>query len=117
MADNKAEALKEASSLNTKLKVYYNGESPADSGSFMVDTNILDDKHYPWMIKWYTESGICHQYANTKSIYDSLTKQIKPILDAAIVNSKQREALDELVDNMLWKLLREDLTHDSDIVI
>lgn len=116
MADNKATALTEAS-LNTKLKVYYNGETPADSGSFMLNTNILDDKHYPWIIKWYSDKGLCHQYADTKCIYDVITSQLGVVLDAVIVNSKQREALDKLIDNTLWRLLREDMAHSNDYVI
>lgn len=116
MADTKATALTEAS-LNTKLKVYYNGETPADSGSFILDTNILDDKHFPWVIKWYSNKNCCHQYANTKIMYDTIMSQMGTILDAVIVNSKQREALDKLIDTTLWRLLREDMTHNNDYVI
>lgn len=116
MADNKAQALTEAS-LNTKLKVYYNGESPADCGSFVLDTNVLDDKHYPWAIKWYTSDKICHQYADTKRLYESIMKQLGVVLDAVIVNSKQRDALDKLFDTMLWKTLGEDMARDGDYVI
>lgn len=116
MADTKATALTEAS-LNTKLKVYYNGESPADSGDFTLETTVLDDKHYPWVIKWYSDNNICHQYANTKIMYDAIMSQMGTILDAVIVNSKQREALDKLIDTTLWRLLREDMTHNNDYVI
>lgn len=116
MADNKATALKEAN-LNTKLKVYYTGETPADSGSFVLDTDILDNKHYPWIIKWYSDKGLCHQYADTKCIYDAITSQLGVVLDAVIVNSKQRDALDKILDNTLWRILREDMAHSNDYVI
>ena len=116
MADNKAAALTEAS-INTKLKVYYNGETPADSGSFVLHTDILDEKHYPWVIKWYSDNGICHQYADTKRIYDTIMSQLGVVLDAVIVNSKQRDALDKILDSTLWRILREDMAHSNDYVI
>lgn len=120
MADNKATALKDAES-NTKLKIYYSGDTPADSGVEEWELNLypLDDKHMPWLFKYYPnkDSGACAQFVNSLTVYRSISKGLSEILDAVIVNTKQREALDKLVDHLLWGELGNDNAHEDDGVL
>ena len=115
MADNKATALKDAKN-QYQLKVYYSGESPEDSGTLVLDTGILDSKHTPWLIKVSSANSLTHQSVDTTGIYHKISKDLSTILDAVIVNAKQREALDKVIDNILSSYLCDDMAHEGDIV-
>lgn len=121
MADNKASALKDATTPNIKLKVFYNGDTPADSGVEEWEYNLepLDERHVPWLFKYYTDKDktMCRQYVNSITVYKKISRGLSNILDAVIVNTKQREALDKLVDHMLWDELGHDNALDGDSVI
>lgn len=119
MADNKAkEAVKDA---NIKLKVYYSGETPADCGVEEWEYNLepIDTEHRPWLFKFYPDnnSPACAQFVNSLTVYRSISKGLSEILDAVIVNTKQREALDKLVDHLLWGELGSDAAHEEDGVL
>lgn len=116
MADNKAEeAVKEA---NIKLKVYYSGKTPADCGVEEWEYNLepLDSEHRPWLFKFYPDNNVsaCAQFVNSLTVYHSISRGLSEILDAVIVNTKQREALDKLVDRLLWGELGNDAAHEDD---
>lgn len=120
MADNKAnEALKDAK--NIKIKVYYTGDTPADSGVEEWEHNLgpLDSKHRPWLFKFYPDnnSPACAQFVNSLAAYRCISKGLSEILDAVIVNTKQRAALDRLVDHLLWGELGSDAAHENDGVV
>lgn len=119
MADNKATALKEAK--NIKIKVYYTGETPIDSGVEEWEYNLepLDNEHRPWLFKFYPDgnSSTCAQFVNSLTVYRSISRGLSAILDAVIVNTKQREALDKLVDHLLWGELGSDAAHENDGVL
>lgn len=120
MADNKATALKDTTTPNIKLKVFYNGDTPADSGVEEWEHNLdpLDDRHTPWLFKYYPDKdqAVCYQYVNSVAVYKKISRGLANILDAVIVNTKQREALDKLVDHMLWDELGHDNTLEGDRV-
>ena len=120
MADNKATALKDAES-NIKLKVYYSGETPADCGVEEWEYNLdpIDDKHTPWLFKYYPNKDLktCAQFVNSLTVYRSISKGLSEILDAVIVNTKQRDALDKLVDHLLWGELGSDAAHEEDGIL
>lgn len=118
MADNKAEeAVKEA---NIKLKVYYSGKTPADCGVLELKHSMepLDEEHRPWLFKFFLneDSGVCMQFVNSLEVYRSLSRGLSNILDAVIVNAKQREALDKIVDHLLWGELASDNSHENDYI-
>lgn len=115
MADNKAEALKEANS-KYQLKVYYDGMSPEDSGVSEAHIEPLDSKHRPWLIKFYTRNGLCHQYANTMGIYRKVSQDMAQVLDAVIVNTKQRAAVDKIIDKILFDYLCTDMANEKDAI-
>ena len=119
MADNKAEeAVKDA---NIKLKVYYSGKTPADCGVLEWEYNMepLDKEHRPWLFKFFPDgkSVACTQFVDSLSVYKNLSRGLSEILDAVIVNTKQREALDKLVDHLLWGELGSDMAHENDAVV
>lgn len=120
MADNKATALKDAES-NIKLKVYYSGETPADCGMEEWCYNLapIDDKHTPWLFKYYPNKDLkaCAQFVNSLTVYRNISKGLSEILDAVIVNTKQRDALDKLVDHLLWGELGSDAAHEEDGIL
>ena len=115
MADDKAQALKEAKN-QYQLKVYYTGSTPADSGSKILEQDILDGDHLPWLLKFYTYNNICHQYGDLAGIYNKLSQDLNAILDAVIVNAKQREAVGKIVDSTLYEYLCRDFAHEDDII-
>lgn len=121
MADNKASALKDATTPNIKLKVYYFGETPAECGSEDWEYNLepLGGKHTPWLFKYYPDKDQknCAQFVNSLTAYHSISRGIAEILDAVIVNSKQREALDKLVDHLLWGQLGSDNANENDGIL
>lgn len=118
MADNKATALKDATTPNIKLKVFYNGDTIDDCGmeEWEYNLNPLDDKHIPWLFKYYPDKSqpVCVQYVNSLAVYKDISRGISEILDAVIVNNKQREALDRLVDRTLWGVLGHDVSMEDD---
>lgn len=121
MADNKAKkALKEAE-LNSeiKFKVYYSGDTPANCGvvEWCYNLEPLDKKHLPWLIKCYTNDGGCIQFSDNTRLYQSISEQISPILDIAFVNAKQREAMINTIDKILFDTLMRDNAHENDAVI
>lgn len=120
MADNKATALKDAKS-NIKIKVYYTGDTPTDSGVDEWGYNLepLDSEHRPWLFKFYPDnnSPACAQFVNSLTVYRSISNGLSEILDAVIVNTKQREALDKLVDHLLWGKLGNDAAHENDGIV
>ena len=117
--ENKAEeAVKETS---IKLKVYYSGKTIEDCGTLEWEYNMepLDKEHKPWLFKFFSdgERPACSQFVNSLSVYQSLSRGLSEILDAVIVNTKQREALDKLVDHLLWGQLGNDMAHEGDAII
>lgn len=116
MADNKASALKEASKKH-QLKVYYSGDNPAECGAVEIYQDIFDGKHTPWLIKYYEKDKLCRQYADTKAIYHKLSVDLGNIFDAVIVNTKQRAAIDRLIDKLLYEYLAEDMANEGDFAL
>ena len=116
MADNKAKALNKADS-KYKLKVYYGAPDLMDETIETVDIYVdkLDRSHCPWIIKFYTGDHVCHQFADTLGIYRKISQDLGQILDAVIVNSKQRAALDKIIGDILLNYLGRDMSgeHDS----
>lgn len=115
MADNKANALKEAK--NTKLKVYYSGDTPEESRHTEVYVDALDNNHTPWLFKFYTKDGSCYQFADTLGVYRVISRDLDQILDAVIVNNKQREAVDKIISKMLLNYLGEDMAGEKDSIL
>jgi hypothetical protein len=120
MADNKATALKDAKS-NIKIKVYYSGETPAECGVEEWEYNLepLGGKNTPWLFKYYPDKDQknCAQFVNSLAMYRSISRGLAEILDAVIVNAKQREALDKLVDHLLWGRLGNDNANENDGIL
>lgn len=116
MADNKATALKEASKEH-QLKVYYSGDTPAECGHVEIRQDIFDGKHIPWLIKYYEKDGLCHQYADTRGIYRKLSQDLSNIFDAVVVNTKQRAAIDKIIDKLLWEYLGQDMANGTDSIL
>lgn len=122
MADNKATALKDAESKsNIKIKAYYSGETPAECGVKEWEYNLepIDEKHAPWLFKYYPDKNqkSCAQFVNSLTAYHTISRGLAEILDAVIVNTKQREALDRLVDHLLWERLGDDNANENDGVL
>lgn len=116
MADNKANALKEAEN-QYQLKVYYDGPSPAESGFVTTNLEALDNKHIPWLIKFYTKDGVCHQFADTIGTYRKISQDLSEVLDAVIVNNKQREAVDKIISKILLEYLGRDMAGEKDSLL
>lgn len=122
MVDNKATALKDAESKsNIKIKVYYSGETPTECGVEEWEYNLepLGGKNTPWLFKYYPDKDQknCAQFVNSLAVYRSISRGLAEILDAVIINTKQREALDKLVDHLLWGELGNDAAHEEDGVL
>lgn len=115
MVANKPDGSK-ATKSNYKLKVYYYGERPEDSGQSEVVLDGLDYKHCPWLVKFYTREGVCHQYADTLGIYKRVSKDISHILDAIIVNAKQKAAVDKIINDKLLDYLGTDMSGERDSI-
>lgn len=116
MVANKPDGSK-ATKSNCKLKVYYFGASPEESGQSEIIVDELDQKHRPWLVKFYTRDGICHQYADTLGIYRRVSKDISNILDAVIVNTKQKSAVDKIINDKLLEYLGQDMSGDRDGIL
>ena len=120
MADNKASALKDAKS-NIKIKVYYSGATPTECGVEEWEYNLepLGEKNTPWLFKYYPDKNqkTCAQFVNSLATYRKISRGLSEILDAVIVNTKQREALDKLVDHLLWGELGSDNANENDGVV
>lgn len=116
MAADKANAPK-ATKSNIKLKAYYSGENIEDSGYTEVIIDELDYKHRPWLVKFYTRNGVCHQYADTLGVYHRVSKDMGQILDAIIVNTKQRAAVGKIVDDKLLEYLGTDMAGEKDGIL
>ena len=117
MAENKANLATKSAKSKCKLKVYYYGETPEDSGNAEVILDELDYKHRPWLIKFYTKDGVCHQYTDTLGVYHRVSRDMSQILDAIIVNAKQRAAVDKIVGNTLLNYLGRDLAGEKDSLL
>lgn len=116
MAENKADALNQADEYKTNLEVFYSGDTPAECGKTVVFVRGLDESHHPWLIKWRTDTHLCHQFADTRQLYMPLSKGLNTILDSVIVNNKQREAVGILIDNLLRDQLLMDMAHQNDFI-
>ena len=119
MAENKAEkALKEANTNLIKLKAYYSGKTPRDCGTTDFVLNAIDKEHIPWLFKCYLPGSTdsCIQFVDSIAKYKTLSRGMANILDAVIVNAKQREALDKIVDHLLWGELGSDNSHENDYI-
>ena len=117
MADNKADtALKEANPIDT-LRVYFSGETVVDCGHTVVNVPQLSEGKHPWLIKWYTDEKICHQFLDAGTLYKTLSRELSIVLDAVIVNSKQRESVSLLIDKTLHEVLMRDKANENHIVI
>ena len=116
MAEDKAEeALNEAD--NITLKAYYSGETPYESGSIELDKGIMGEEHVPWLFKWIGANGSCKQFADTGRLYEVFHYGIETILDAALVNNKQKEAVCKLVNKLLVDELLEDRASEGNPVV
>lgn len=123
MADNKADmALKEAklddmANRVDTLKVYFSGRTPGDCGHTVVNVPQLSEEKRPWLIKWYTDEPICHQFLDANTVYKTLSRELSTVLDAVIVNNKQRESVSVLIDKILYDNLMRDNANENNIVI
>ena len=115
MAANKPDGSR-ATKSNYKLKIYYSGASPEDSGQSEVVLDGLDYKHRPWLVKFYTRDGVCHQYADTLGVYRRVSSDISHILDAVIVNAKQKAAVDKIICDKLLDYLGTDMSNEKDAI-
>ena len=116
MAVNKAdEALNNNHiSDNTFLtKVYYCGPG---EGSTVVNIPELDDEHTPVVFKWYLPDGACRQFLDAGHLYTVIGKELGMILDIAVVNTKQRDALAIMINKFLYETLLKDHTGDMDTI-
>lgn len=116
MVANKPDGSK-ATKTDCKLKVYYDGESPAECGQLEVIVDGLDQRHRPWLVKFYTKEGVCHQYADTLGVYRRVSKDISYILDAVIVNAKQKAAVDKIISDKLLEYLGTDMSGERDGIL
>lgn len=115
MADNEAQNLKDAKK-QYKLKIYCDGENPEEKGTVHTIDITLDGVETPWLIKCEYEPGKCQQFCNSMGVYHKVLKDFSDILDAVIVNVKQREALDKIVEKQLRNYLGYDMAHEGDLV-
>ena len=99
-----------------QLKIFYAGGSPSERAT-TIQVDKLDGDHRPWLIKFYVDNGVCHQYIDSMSAYHKMKTAISEILDVVIVNNKQRMALDKIVDNILSDKFDRDLAGEQDIIL
>lgn len=99
-----------------QLKIFYTGDSPSERTT-TVQVDKLDGDHRPWLIKFYVDDGMCHQYIDSMGAYHKMTTIIGQILDVVIVNNKQRIALDKIVDNMLSDYFDRDMSDEHDVIL
>lgn len=116
MVANKPDGSK-ATKSQYKLKVYYYGESPEDNGESEVVLDNLDYDHRPWLVKFYTKDGVCHQYADTLGVYRRVSQDISRVLDAVIVNAKQKAAVDKIISDKLLDYLGNDIAGEKDSLL
>ena len=117
MAEDKAnEALTQANPINT-IKVYLSDKTPAECTHHVVEVPSLEKDTQPWLVKWYTDETICHQFVDAGEVYKHISRELNTLLDAVIVNSKQRESVSRLMDKTLYEMLMRDHANGNDIVI
>lgn len=114
MADNKADALSKAKK-QYKLKTYYSGEMPDDKTTVLID-DLPQAKRVPYLIKIEDEKGAVSQFADTVGVYHRIKYDLTAILDAVLVNAKQREAVDKIIETMLSSYLCQDMAHEGDLI-
>lgn len=115
MAANKPDGSK-ATKSNYKIKVFFCGDTPEEKGHSLEYGDILGDPNSPWLIKLRLDNGLCRQYADTLGIYHRISHDFDAILDAIIVNAKQRKAVGKIVDDMLWNYLGKDMSYEGDSI-
>ena len=106
-----------ATKSNYKLKIYYCGDSPEESGQSEIVIDELGYKHRPWLVKFYTRDGVCHQYTDTLGVYRRVSQDISNILDAVIVNAKQKAAVDKIISDKLLEYLGTDMSGEKDGIL
>ena len=116
MVANKPNGSK-ATKSKYKLKVYYYGKTPEESGQSEVVLDNLDYNHRPWLIKFYTGDGVCHQYTDTLGVYRKVSQDLSHILDAVIVNTKQKAAVDKIINDKLLDYLGNDMAYEKDSIL
>lgn len=117
MAEDKAnKALNQANPINT-IKVYLSGENPCECTHHVVEVPSLKKDTHPWLVKWYTDEMICHQFVDAGEVYKHISREMNILLDAVIVNGKQRESVSALVDRVLYELLMRDRANENNIVV
>lgn len=116
MADTKAKALNQADS-KYKIKIYYDGDSPAECGTIEAHFDQLDYRHRPWLVKYYTKDGACHQFTDTLGVYRKVSQDIAQVLDAVLVNAKQRDAVDRIINDKLLEYLGTDMAGEKDSIL
>lgn len=99
-----------------KLKVYYGGPDPMEEPIKTVEfcADELDRSHCPRVIKFYTGDHSCHQYVDTLGAFHKISQELGQVLDAVIVNGKQRAAVDKIVGRILLDYLGSDISGEGD---
>lgn len=102
MAEAKAKALTQTKLLIKLLPVQGKPEYKE------IDiTGLVDGREVDWVLNSkssYEDHGYSHTYCDTRSV-EWLKTSIGEILDATIVNAKQREALGHLVDQEINRVI------------
>lgn len=118
MVANKAsEDASKTTESKCKLKAYYYGKTPEDSGQAEVIIDGLDLQHRPWLLKFYTRDKVCHQFTDTLGVYRRVSRDIAQILDAVIVNAKQKAAVNKIINDKLFDYLGRDLAGENDAIL
>lgn len=123
MVENKdAESLKETENIN--FKIYYNGDTPMDSGMKEVSIS-LPSSAKTWLIKevmfstedlQFRRSDGVRQFVECVGAYEEILDNIDRIISASIVNEKQKKAIMGLINDVLWRALLEDKAHGNDFL-
>lgn len=114
MADNKANALKEANN-KYQLKIYYEADGdPFDCGS-ITNPITLSGTQFPVVFKVSAPGAkAVAQFVDSAALYHTISKQIGTVLDAVLVNAKQRDAVNKIIDDILSGELLVDKTGDNE---
>lgn len=113
----KEEENKEEVKFEPVIRVYYKDYSDKTRKNGENKVLTLDAKVSPEIIKYYTADGVCHQFVDSARLYVELNHKLETIMKVLVTNNAMREAVGNMLGELLSGKLLKDNANEGDQII
>ena len=99
------------------IRIYYKDYSDKTRKNGENKVLTLDTKVMPEIVKYYTADGVCHQFVDSARLYVELRHKLETIMKVLVTNNAMREAVDNMLVELLSGKLLKDNANEGDQIV